>query len=60
MKNKKEYGTGTECRKIRTFQMDGLKMYCRDALGSKNERKHRNQREILVYLLKVNPFPPDF
>jgi len=39
--------------------VDGMKMYCRDTLGNKNKRKHRKQREALVYFLKVNPFPPD-
>lgn len=39
--------------------IEELKLYCRDALQSKNMRKHRNQGKILIYLLKVNPFPPD-
>lgn len=39
--------------------IDELKLYCSDALGNRNKRKHRNQGEILIYLLKVNSFPPD-
>jgi len=56
MKTKRVCGKGTAYRKI---GMDRLKMYCRDALGNENKRKQRNQREIVVYLLPVNPFPPD-
>lgn len=57
--NMAQGGTGTRYRKIRTFLMVRLKIYCRDTLGNKNKRKYRNQKEILVYSLKVNNFPSD-